>query len=287
MAPRRSTPEPAPGAVRRRGLPRQASARGQRRWPAPVYYTYGPTETNVCTFARIPADIPPERHAYPSASPATTAALVLEEDGHEVAWRRGAAVYERSLGVSGYEPARGESDAVRARQAAGITPRPGRWIPPMATFTWDAATGWSSGAAIARARRRARATFTLRCVRRRSSRRRTENGACGLWPVFPVTTRNPSSSNETFCASPVYMSPDRFRRAAEHSTNRLTTRRSGSGRRLTARRTIASSASLADAKAGRPNAPAQPDRCQTHDPHWQAQAGGSRAAATRGRRRRR
>ena len=36
-------------------------------WPAAEYYNlYGPTETNVCTFARIPLPIPPERQApYP------------------------------------------------------------------------------------------------------------------------------------------------------------------------------------------------------------------------------
>jgi amino acid adenylation domain-containing protein len=32
------------------------------RWPQAVFYNlYGPTETNVCTFARIPATIPPDR----------------------------------------------------------------------------------------------------------------------------------------------------------------------------------------------------------------------------------
>jgi len=38
-----------------------------RLWPKPVYFNlYGPTETNVCTFARIPAVIPEERtEPYP------------------------------------------------------------------------------------------------------------------------------------------------------------------------------------------------------------------------------
>jgi amino acid adenylation domain-containing protein len=37
------------------------------RWPGAVFYNlYGPTETNVCTFARIPATIPPDRlEPYP------------------------------------------------------------------------------------------------------------------------------------------------------------------------------------------------------------------------------
>src|SRR5207249_2070190 len=34
----------------------------QHRWPLPSYYNlYGPTETNVCTFARIPPSIPKDR----------------------------------------------------------------------------------------------------------------------------------------------------------------------------------------------------------------------------------
>ena len=34
----------------------------QRLWPSPTYYNlYGPTETNVCTFARIPPEIPDSR----------------------------------------------------------------------------------------------------------------------------------------------------------------------------------------------------------------------------------
>lgn len=53
------------------------------RWPHPEYYNlYGPTETNVCTFALIPKPIPEERtEPYPigwACSHCT--ALVLEED---------------------------------------------------------------------------------------------------------------------------------------------------------------------------------------------------------------
>ena len=53
-----------------------------RRWPHAAYYNlYGPTETNVCTFARIPLPVPDERvHPYP-IGPACShcAALVLHE----------------------------------------------------------------------------------------------------------------------------------------------------------------------------------------------------------------
>jgi amino acid adenylation domain-containing protein len=60
----------------------------QKRWPQPVYYNlYGPTETNVCTFARIPEHIPDDRQTpYPigfACSHCTP--LVLDADGADVA----------------------------------------------------------------------------------------------------------------------------------------------------------------------------------------------------------
>jgi acyl-coenzyme A synthetase/AMP-(fatty) acid ligase len=59
----------------------------QRFWPHPVYYNlYGPTETNVCTFARLPATIPDTRESpYPIGYPcAHCEAVVLDGDGREV-----------------------------------------------------------------------------------------------------------------------------------------------------------------------------------------------------------
>jgi acyl-coenzyme A synthetase/AMP-(fatty) acid ligase len=59
----------------------------QRLWPAPVYYNlYGPTETNVCTYARIPADIPDTRDTpYPIGwACAHCDPLVLDENGAPV-----------------------------------------------------------------------------------------------------------------------------------------------------------------------------------------------------------
>jgi amino acid adenylation domain-containing protein len=56
-------------------------------WPAPAYYNlYGPTETNVCTYARIPLPIPAERsEPYPIGAPCShCAAVVLDDDGASV-----------------------------------------------------------------------------------------------------------------------------------------------------------------------------------------------------------
>jgi amino acid adenylation domain-containing protein len=60
----------------------------QQRWPHPVYYNlYGPTETNVCTFARIPARVPDNRETpYPIGFACSHCApLVLDGDGQAVA----------------------------------------------------------------------------------------------------------------------------------------------------------------------------------------------------------
>ncbi len=54
------------------------------RWPWPDYYNlYGPTETNVCTFALMPKDIPEDRsEPYPIGWPCShCAALVLNAEG--------------------------------------------------------------------------------------------------------------------------------------------------------------------------------------------------------------
>jgi len=53
-------------------------------WPASDWYNlYGPTETNVCTFARIPLPVPQDRtEPYPIGVPCFHCeALVLQEDG--------------------------------------------------------------------------------------------------------------------------------------------------------------------------------------------------------------
>lgn len=58
-----------------------------RFWPVPAYYNlYGPTETNVCTFTRIPLPIPEDRtEPYPIGWPCSHCSdLVLDDDGEPV-----------------------------------------------------------------------------------------------------------------------------------------------------------------------------------------------------------
>ena len=74
----------AHSALCRRGLPSQTIAPpGVALALAASYYNlYGPTETNVCTFARIPTPIPEDRtEPYPIGWPCShCAALVLDSD---------------------------------------------------------------------------------------------------------------------------------------------------------------------------------------------------------------
>jgi amino acid adenylation domain-containing protein len=59
-----------------------------KQWPRPQYYNlYGPTETNVCTYALVPSQIPEERtEPYPIGWPcAHCQAMVLNADGEPVA----------------------------------------------------------------------------------------------------------------------------------------------------------------------------------------------------------
>lgn len=59
-----------------------------KRWTHPAYYNlYGPSETNVCTFARIPLPIPDARvEPYPIGLPCSHCkAIVLDSNQHPVA----------------------------------------------------------------------------------------------------------------------------------------------------------------------------------------------------------
>jgi non-ribosomal peptide synthetase component F len=65
-----------------------------------VYYNlYGPTETNVCTFALLPPVVPDDRDMpFPSDRPADTATLVLDQarrDRREGLYISGPSVFSR------------------------------------------------------------------------------------------------------------------------------------------------------------------------------------------------
>jgi amino acid adenylation domain-containing protein len=56
------------------------------RWPHPSYFNlYGPTETNVCTFARIPTPVPEDRcEPYPIGWPCSHCAALVIDEGQPV-----------------------------------------------------------------------------------------------------------------------------------------------------------------------------------------------------------
>lgn len=84
-------------------------------WPRPVYYNlYGPTETNVCTFARIPTPVPEERtEPYPIGCPCFhCAAVVVDSDGTQVTVGEEGLLYISGPSVfSGYWNRQAESAA--------------------------------------------------------------------------------------------------------------------------------------------------------------------------------
>ncbi len=97
-------------------FPVQQLRRVVSRWPAPEYYNlYGPTETNVCTFALIPKPIPEERtEPYPIGWPCShCSALVLDSEGQVVNAGEEGLLYIAGPSVfSGYWGREKESGAV-------------------------------------------------------------------------------------------------------------------------------------------------------------------------------
>ena len=169
-----------------------------RRWPAPVYYNlYGPTETNVCTFARIPADIPADRDTpYPIGFACDhCTALVLEEDGHEVASGEEGLLY-----MSGPSVFQGYWNRPEVNRTLFLERDGRRWYNTGDLVRWDPADGYVYlGRRDRMVKRRGyrielgeieRALYLHPRVREAAViSTRTRTGACGSWPVFPVTTR--------------------------------------------------------------------------------------------------
>jgi amino acid adenylation domain-containing protein len=109
-------------------------------WPAPVYYNlYGPTETNVCTFARIPAAIPDDRDTpYPIGFPCSHCeALVLDDEGREAA-----AGDEGLLYISGPSVFGGYWNRPTENAAAFLDRGGARWYNTGDIVRWDAGDGF-------------------------------------------------------------------------------------------------------------------------------------------------
>jgi amino acid adenylation domain-containing protein len=92
-------------------------------WPAPAYYNlYGPTETNVCTYSRIPVPIPIERtEPYPIGVPCShCAAVVLDDEGETAAPGSEGLLYIAGPSVFAGYWRRPQETATRFRDIGGV-----------------------------------------------------------------------------------------------------------------------------------------------------------------------
>jgi len=92
-------------------------------WPAPAYYNlYGPTETNVCTYARIPLPIPFQRtEPYPIGVPCShCAAVVLDDEGKTAAPSAEGLLYVAGPSVFAGYWRRPEETETRFRKIGGV-----------------------------------------------------------------------------------------------------------------------------------------------------------------------
>jgi amino acid adenylation domain-containing protein len=112
----------------------------QRHWPVPVYYNlYGPTETNVCTFARIPSRIPDDRSApFGIGVPCSHCrAIVVDSDGREVPSGEEGLLY-----ISGPSVFSGYWNRPVENAGAFLDRDDGRWYNTGDVVRWDAGEGF-------------------------------------------------------------------------------------------------------------------------------------------------
>jgi amino acid adenylation domain-containing protein len=195
----------------------------QRRWPGPTYYNlYGPTETNVCTFAQIPSAIPDNRDTpYPIGFLCSHCrGVVLDGDGREVAVGEEGLLY-----ISGPSVFVGYWNRP-AENAAAFTDREGaRWYNTGDVVRWSEDGGFIYvGRQDRMVKRRGyrielgeieRALY-LHAQVREAAVVSAPDADSGVSIVAFLSCRddgNPSIIElKTFCATklPAYMSPDRF-----------------------------------------------------------------------------
>jgi amino acid adenylation domain-containing protein len=194
----------------------------QRRWPAPAYYNlYGPTETNVCTFARIPSGIPDDRDTpYPIGFLCSHCrGLVLDGEGREVAVGEEGLLY-----ISGPSVFAGYWNRPVENAAAFLDRGGARWYNTGDVVRWTEEGFIYVGRQDRMVKRRGyrielgeieRALY-LHAQVREAAVVSTPDADSGVSIVAFLSCRdaaNPSIIElKTFCATklPAYMSPDRF-----------------------------------------------------------------------------
>jgi amino acid adenylation domain-containing protein len=195
----------------------------QQRWPHPAYYNlYGPTETNVCTFARIPARVPEDRETPYPIGPACShcSPLVLDGDGQEVS-----ANDEGLLYISGPSVFQGYWNRPEVNSTVFLDRDGLRWYNTGDVVRWDPADGYIYVGRRDRMVKRRGYRIELGEIERglylHSKVREAavvsvsdEDGGVKIVACLSCHDRQAPSIIEmkTFCAShlPTYMSPDRF-----------------------------------------------------------------------------
>lgn len=112
----------------------------QRQWPGAAFYNlYGPTETNVCTFARIPANIPDGRDTpYPIGRVCEHCrAMVLDNDQAEVPSGKEGLLY-----ISGSSVFSGYWNRPAETANASVVRRAARWYNTGDVVRWDPQDGF-------------------------------------------------------------------------------------------------------------------------------------------------
>jgi amino acid adenylation domain-containing protein len=209
----------------------------QHRWPAPSYYNlYGPTETNVCTFARIPGAIPPDRDVpYPIGFACDHCrGLVLDDQGHEAA-----SSGEGLLYISGPSVFQGYWNRPDVNRTLFLVRDGRRWYNTGDVVRWDQTEGYLYvGRRDRMVKRRGyrielgeieRALYLHPGVRE-AAVIATSDAEGGTKIVAWVSCHDEPQPSiiemKTFCAShlPAYMSPDGFvflRRLPRTSTDKV------------------------------------------------------------------
>jgi len=191
-------------------------------WPGPTYYNlYGPTETNVCTFARIPEVIPGDRETpYPIGVPcAHCDALVLDDQLRDMP-----AGEEGLLFISGPSLFRGYWNRPVENDAAFFERDGRRWYNTGDVVRWVEGEGFLYvGRKDRMVKRRGyrielgeieRALYTHPMIRE-AAVVSVPDADAGTRIVAFLSCRGAAPSIvelKTFCAKalPSYMSPDRF-----------------------------------------------------------------------------
>jgi amino acid adenylation domain-containing protein len=195
----------------------------KKMWPAPVYYNlYGPTETNVCTFARIPEAVPEDRdEPYPIGFACSHCdSLVLDEDGQEVA-----AGEEGLLYISGPSVFQGYWNRDEVNRTLFLHRDGKRWYNTGDVVRWRDGEGFIYLGRRDRMVKRRGYRIELGEIERALYRHPQVREAAvlalpdpesGVRIIACLSSSDPKPPSviamKTFCAQqlPVYMSPDRF-----------------------------------------------------------------------------